>query len=171
MQKKETGYIEAIFTKESKQKIIDWATFLKEEDLFSASINGKVEGGDVTDTLHLTLFYGFDEKLLNQDEMLKYINTIKLNNIQIEGVGTFPVPDYGCKVLFLKVKDEKNIIKNIHKDLKKFPHYIEHQKLEYKPHITIAYVKNTFDSRAIIYNESKSLLIEKIMHSSKEFSK
>lgn len=166
-EERQIGYIEAVFQEDEKQKVVDWVNSIKKEDLFTAIINGKVEGGNIANKLHLTLYYGFNEYLLNKDDLFHYIESMIPKTVDIIGLGTFPIKGYDCKVLFLKVSDTENILRKIHNDLGKYSHFVEYQQEEYVPHISIAYVKKDFDLNSLIYGGPKRLSIKEILYHSK----
>lgn len=167
MKKQKIGYIDAIFDEKTKKEIESWSMIVRDEDLYTISNENKKDGGNITDKLHLTLFYGFDENLLNMDEVLKFIDNIKLDIVKINGLGTFPVTGHNCKILFLKVDDDEDIIKNIHEELKKFPYFSEYQKLKFIPHIAIAFIRNDLNTNALVYSNPSTLSVKKISYHSK----
>ena len=167
MNKQKIGYITANLTDKEKKEIINWAKMIQDKDLYVISKNGKTDGGNVTDDLHLTLFYGFNETLINKDDIEDFVYNINLKNIEIEKVGVFFPMDQEYKVLYLSVKDEGGSIKKYHEGLKKFPHFVEFQKFEYVPHITIAFVKKDFNTSRITYNGPQFLRVKKITYHSK----
>ena len=65
--KENIGYVAIEFDEASKQKVANWASHIGRSDLVTATIDGKIKGGDVTDELHLTIFYGLDENALDQN--------------------------------------------------------------------------------------------------------
>lgn len=161
MEPKKIGYVEVQFTPETHQQVVAWAHTIKNEDLVTATIDGKTEGGNVTDKLHLTLFYGFDDERLDKDKLSEFINQIKLKDFKVSGLGIFPVKEYDCYVLYLRVEDNDNELKKIYMGLKEFSHFSEYQKFEYTPHITVAYVKKDFNLDAIKQNLPKILYVHK----------
>jgi len=168
MENKEIGYVEVVLTEKSKQKVVDFSRIIKDEDLFTAKINGKIEGGNLTEKSHLTLFFGLNDKLVNKEKLLEYINSIKLESIMIEAIDMFPVKEYNCKILYLRVKDDNFLIKNISNNFKNFPYFIESQPAEFIPHITIAYVKNNFDPTELSNNFPTTLYLERIVYKIKK---
>lgn len=150
MQNRKTGYVALTFTEDAKQKIVEWSKQF-DKSFFSAVVDGKTEGGNVTDKLHLTLFYGFDEAQLDKSGFVKYLDALDIKSLSIEGIGTFPVPQYGAKVLFLRVKDD-GVLNDIHEKLKTYPHFDEYQKHGFTLHITIGFVRDTFDESSITYD-------------------
>ncbi len=167
MNEQKIGYITINFADKEKKEITNWSKVIQNKDLYFISKDGKIDGGNVTDDLHLTLFYGFNEKLINKDKFRDFIDNINLENIEINKVDVFFPVGQEYKVLYFSIKDKGDIIKKYHEKLKKFPHYVEFQKFEYVPHITIAFVKKDFDVSKIFYNGPQFLHVKKAIYHSK----
>ncbi|MBP6945572.1 2'-5' RNA ligase family protein [Patescibacteria group bacterium] len=165
MQDQKTGYVALTFAEDVKQRIIQWSKQF-DESFFSAVVDGKTEGGNVTNKLHLTLFYGFNEEQFDKAELLGFLTGLKLDPLSIEGVGTFPVPQYNAKVLFLRVKDDGKL-KEAHEKLKTYPFFEEYQKYGFTPHITIGFVRDTFDESSITYDGPSTLPVANVVYYSK----
>lgn len=167
MNKQNIGYITVSFLEKEKIEIINWSKIISDKDLYFAKKDGKIDGGNVTDDLHLTLFYGFDEDKINKNDIKKIMDSINFESIEIEDVGFFSLPDQEYKVLYLAVKDKKNRIKKYHEELKILPHFVEYQKFKFTPHIAIAFVKKESDETMVTYNGPRFLRIKKIAYYSK----
>jgi 2'-5' RNA ligase len=165
---KKIGYIEVILLEKSKQEIVNFSRTIRDEDLFTAKINGKIEGGNLTEKSHLTLFFGLNDKLVDKEKLLQYISSLKIESIMIEAIDMFPVNGYDCKILYLKVWDDNSLIKNINDNFKEFPYFTESQPAEFIPHITIAYVKNNFEITKLSNNFPKILYVERIVYKIKK---
>jgi|SRR3989344_411967 len=161
---KSIGYITANFSEKEKEEIIRWSKSIKDKDLHLTLVDGKIEGGNVTGDLHLTLFYGLDENKINQRELKDFLGTIDLGILDIGEMDVFSLPDQEYKVLYLPVKDTRGSINRCRERLKELSYFTEYQKFEFKPHITIAFVKSEFDMHDINYTGPKVLHVEKITH-------
>ena len=75
MNKQNIGYITANFLEKEKIEIINWSKIINNKDLYFAKKDGKIDGGNVTDDLHLTLFYGLDEDKINKNYIEIYTPT------------------------------------------------------------------------------------------------
>lgn len=164
MHDKKKGYAAIQFTSETKQEIIKWSRVLKEKDLVTTTINGKTKEGLMVDKLHLTLLYGLDDEIIDTNKLTKFLKEIKLTEIKVDGVGFFPVKEYDYRIAYLKIKDEKNELKKINENLKKFPMFSEHKKSDYTPHVTIAYVKKDFSLDVLMQKIPKILYIHDIQY-------
>src|SRR5680860_894229 len=149
MNKQNIGYITASFPEKEKMEIINWSKIINDKDLYFTKKDGKIDGGNVTDDLHLTLFYGFDEDKINKNDIKKIIDSINFKSIEIEDVSIFSLPDQEYKVLYLAVKDKEGRIKEYHEELKTLPHFVEYQKFKFTPHIAIAFLKKEFDETIV----------------------
>ncbi len=161
------GYVAIEFEEASKQAVADWVSQISESDLVTATINGKIEGGNVTNRLHLTLLYGLDENALVQDELSDFIIALPKPIVRVIGIGTFPQEVFACKTLYLEVSDDSGELQATHERLKNFPYFSKYQKHEYKPHITIAYVATRFDTNSLTNDFPGSLSVKAITHFSK----
>ncbi len=166
--KENTGYVAIEFDEVSKQKIANWASQIGGNDLVTATIDGKIEGGNVTEKPHLTLFYGLDEDALDQKVLSDFVVTLPNPMVHITGVGTFPQNTFACKVIYLEVSDELGELKSVHEHLKSFPHFSKYQKYDYKPHITIAYVTTGFDVSSLTNDFPRNLFVRAITHFKKD---
>lgn len=161
------GYITAEFSEEFKKMIKEWSLTIPKEEIVTAEINGKKEGGNVTDDLHLTLFYGFDDEKINKEDLIGFINNNTIKKLSIGKLGFFPVPQYKCNILYLKI-DNENILEKMHDSLKKFPYFEKFQNNKFVPHITIAYIKDSFDISSIkLPLEINKVSIKEFMYHSK----
>jgi 2'-5' RNA ligase len=167
MNKQNIGYITANFLEKEKIEIINWSKIINNKDLYFAKKDGKIDGGNVTDDLHLTLFYGFDEDKINKNYIEKIINNVNLGSIEIGGMSTFSFPGQEYKVLYLAIKDNEGRIKECHEELKNLPHFAEYQKFKFTPHVAIAFLKKEFDETIVTYNGPRFLHIKKIVYHSK----
>lgn len=103
-------------------------------------------------TPHITLLYGF---LKPAYEYKKQIETVlkgwDIGSVQISSIGYFPSPyleePYSCIVAHLKVTQE---LMEGHQRCQLLPHVDTYP--EFKPHITIAYVKDDSDIRTEVIN-------------------
>ncbi len=164
---KNVSYITAEFFEKEKEKITRWSkSAIKGSELWKILGNGKV-GGYATDDLHLTLFYGFDEDRINIADIQKWISAVELENLEIEGVGSFALPTQEYKIIYLAIRDENGKIKKLNKKLEKFPYFPKYLKSKFIPHITIAYVKKEFDEDTVIYSGPKVLNVRKIVYHTK----
>jgi len=156
------GYVAVTISPEAVKALADWSIkAIPEENLFWSEVNGKKEGGNVIDDAHLTLFFGLNDELINKKEIEELIKTLSLSELEIVGVKAFPVPQIKCKILYFIVNDDKGLLQRIHDEFLKMPHYEEDQK-PFKPHITIAYVKESFNEKGIEYNGLNKVTIKGI---------
>ncbi len=141
--KEKIGYVMLDFLDRDKQKVKNYfKDFIDEKYYFYAKVNGKNKGGLVLDEMHLTLFYGLDDKKFNE----KVLDEIKINDIKLGKLELFYIKEFQCNALVLKINDKKQELKAIHNILGEFDVLREkNNKFKFNPHITIAYVKKGFE--------------------------
>lgn len=104
------------------------------DDIYIESKDGEPHG--LSKYPHLTLLYGLHEGV-SSDDIWSVIGEIKTPiNITINGIDIFQNEEYD--VLKLNVQ-KTNILQSLHNKLLKFPNSNEFD--DYKPHITISYLK------------------------------
>lgn len=161
-----TGYAAVEFDEASQKHVMDWSMQLKSSDLVTANINGKIKGGNVTEKLHLTIFYGFDEDNLDQSNLVALITKLDIPTVNIVGIGMFPAKEFDCNVLYFSVSDESGKLQSAFERLKGFPHFANHQNINFKPHITIAYVTKDFNPNLLSNEYPRQLKVKQIVHHS-----
>ncbi|MDD4878306.1 MAG: hypothetical protein PHO02_04700 [Candidatus Nanoarchaeia archaeon] len=115
----------------------------KEEDFFYSDVIDYIKG-DVSSKMHLTLFYGLIDKEINKNKLNENIRKIKLNNLELGKVFFISGYKNQYKLLCLKVLDKNKELKKVHDTFKKFPYEINVQHKNFKPHLTLAYLKPNF---------------------------
>lgn len=168
LNKSKIGYVSADLVPETIQSLTEWSNkYIPQKSLFTMEMGGKVEGGNVMDDAHLTLFFGIDEQNLDHKKLQDYLSSLDVKTLKIECVNTFETPQQGCKIIYLKVSNQKNKLSSIHNDILKFPHFKELQNLNFVPHITIAFVKEEFDERSIPLDNISELNVRGIFYHTK----
>ncbi len=150
MNTKNLSYISLEFSEEQKKKISIWAK----------EFIGEVEE-NVTDDLHLTVFYGLNDDLLDDEKLNDVLSHNTISDVVIGKVETFSLPSQSYKVVYFSIENTEKI-KNLHEKLKEFPYFEEYQKLIYTPHITIAFVNKDFDTSKLSYTGSKIFSVKKV---------
>ena len=163
------GYVYAELAREDKENISHWAIgSLKEDDLAFAYVNGETKGGMVVNDLHLTLSFGFDHEQLDIAQLRKYVERTRACPLKVAGVGMFPIEEYDCNALVLFISDDGSALKKIHDDLSLFEHVKNQRAFDYRPHLSIAYVRKDFDIQNIKYTDPNPLRIESISYKLKD---
>ena len=117
-----------------------------------------IDGLVINKVGHITILYGLLESALKWE---KYVRQVlkgwSVASIEIEDVGFFesPMPDepYYCIVAFVKVTDK---LLEGKQRLELLPHI--NTFTEYKPHVTLAYVKKDEKARDFVIEYFESLL-------------
>lgn len=100
---------------------------------------------------HVTLLYGLHDGV-QLDDVKKIFSDIKKIDIEIEGIDIFKSNNYDVVKFNIKPTD---ILIDINKRLKKYPHTNDYPN--YKPHVTIAYVKKGMGKKYINNNYKYSI--------------
>jgi 2'-5' RNA ligase len=137
------SYVEITFNDEEVKSFKELVnTVCKPEDFYRSDTIARING-DVTDKLHLTIFYGLIDQQINENEIKKHIATFDIKSIKLAK----PFLKTGFKslykVLMIEVLDEENILLDSHNSLKQFAH-METQQV-FLPHITLAYVQPEYE--------------------------
>lgn len=136
------GYIAAYLDEKSLKDLYAFSKKIDKQDLVMAVIDGKKHGGIVSKKAHLTLFFGFEFSKENISKLKNYLPKIKLHNLKCIGIDYFDIPNFNCKLFYLKIKPTKKIIK-VNNDLSKLLGKAN-QYNKFIPHISLAYVKKDF---------------------------
>lgn len=145
MNQKNTGYVAFKFKEESIKKLNIFASQIGSENFFYKKIEGVIEGGNVANKAHLTLFYGLNDLTVNKNEIKKILSQIFIDKVYVEKLGLFEIKEFGCKALILKVIDKEGKMKKTNDNLGMLETVTGLQKFDFIPHITIAYVKKEYE--------------------------
>jgi len=144
--KQTKGYVAAYLTEESKVNLHEWAEKnIPDDVLFYANMDGKIEGGNVTNKAHITLFFGFNNDLVDKDTLNQYLNTLNIKEVKPSRINVFSTPYSECNILIIEIHDEDKTLLSIHNILKRFPHFEEDLESKFISHITVAFIKADFD--------------------------
>lgn len=158
------GYVAIEFDDYHQQQVINWSRQIKTDDLVTANINGKIKGGNVTEKLHLTLFYGLDEDRMDQVALTNLIKQLNILSVDVVDIGMFPAKEFDCSVLHFCVADGSGELQLAFEQFKELPHFDNHQNLNFRPHITIAYVTKNFNSTILSNEYPKKLKVKQVTH-------
>jgi 2'-5' RNA ligase len=116
----------------------------------------------IEDEPHLTLLYGLHKEVKDED-IKKIVDTINKKDIEIvgEGIDIFENKDYDV----VKISVKSDYLNELNKEFSKLPYTTDYP--DYKPHITICYVKSgtgkkyidkdfkqKFESDNVVYSKS-----------------
>ncbi len=112
------------------------------EDIFHGDENGDPRG--IQENPHVTILYGLHDDVTEEQVKSVFDNFDGDINIEIDGVGIFENKDFDV-VKFNVVPDGS--LQYLHDELSKFPN--SDQFTDYKPHITLAYIKKGLGKKYI----------------------
>lgn len=145
MNQKNTGYVAIKFKEKSIIKLNIFASQIGSDNFFYKKLEGEIEGGNVANKAHLTLFYGLNDLTVDKNEIKKILSQISIDKVYVEKLSLFEIKKFGCKALILKVIDEEGKMKKTNDSLGMFETVTDLQKFNFIPHITIAYVKKEYE--------------------------
>ncbi len=141
---KRHAYVEVIFDKEASDYFSGIVSeIVNKDELYYSPIVERIQG-DVTDGLHSTLFFGLDESEFDNPELKKYLEGVTIDKIKLGKLMLFRGYQGLYRILNIEVLDEDNKLFEIFERLKLFKYNPEVIHYEFKPHITLAYVKPSY---------------------------
>jgi len=159
------GYIEATFSRKDLLTFASLVTDLCTRDDFYYSNVVDYIRGDVSSKLHITIFYGLINEDIHTYALRKDVRNITLKTLKLGKL--FLVPGYKkmYKILCLEVLDKDNRLKHIHEHFKsyKFNQSVQHKK--FMPHLTLAYVKPSFELKQHIRLFQKTIRVKQWRYS------
>lgn len=158
-----TAYIKANFAKAA----IDNFTILVEGKLdktflYKSPVINYING-IVTENLHLTLFFGLKPLEVSNPELFDFIEESNISEISLGEIATFEGYKGLYKVLVMKVIDLDGNLNQFYNNVQdRFEVDKEVMNSSFKPHLTLAYVKNEFELKNFEIHLPKSLRVNSI---------
>ncbi len=163
--KPKIGYVVAILSQAARESLGSWVrATIPDEALFTTEINGVLEGGNVAQKSHLTLFFGINGDVVDRRTVEGLLNSIIVPDLKVKGIDSFKIPNVPCKILHLTIDDSDGQLRAVHDLFSTLPHLEDKQEPDYVPHITLAYVKNSFNEHLIKYNGLNKLKVQEIAY-------
>jgi len=141
---KNLGYVEAKideFSIKTFHRLI--LKICHKNDFYKSDVIDYING-DVTNKLHLTLFYGCNVTGVKLKQLKNYVRNIKLSKLNLGRL--FLIPGYKnlYQVLCVEVIDGNNELKNTSNNISNFGYdsSVVHDK--FTPHLTLAYVNSNY---------------------------
>lgn len=166
--KPKVGYVAAILSQEARELLDAWVRkIIPDKALFTAEINGVLEGGNVARKAHLTLFFGIDDDVIKKRVVKKLIDSIVVPELKVREINSFKISNIPCKILHLVVDDSDGKLQAIHNLLSTLPHFADKQEPNFVPHITLAYVKDSFDEHSLRCDNLGKLKVKEVVYQMK----
>lgn len=137
------GYIAAKFENKeiiAFQKLVK--KICKQDGFYYSDVVDYIKG-DVTEDLHLTIFYGLIDNKIDKVKLNRYIRGINPKTLKLEKCILVPGYKDLYQSLRIGVLDKDKNLQTISDSFKKFA-YEKSVQLEFEPHLTLAYVKPDF---------------------------
>lgn len=137
------SYVEILFNQDEIKSFKEVVNKVcKPEDFYYSDTISRISG-DVSDKLHLTLFYGLIDQQINAKEMSNHLGTLSFKTVKL-GKPFLKIGYKGLyKILMIEVLDEDGQLAAAHESLKQFAHMETSQV--FLPHITLAYVNADYE--------------------------
>lgn len=159
---KDHAFVEIVFSAQDKQYFKNLVNKLvKKESLYDSPIAEHIRG-DMTDTLHCTLFFGLQPEAIHDSELLSLLQNSGLEKISLGDFFFFEGYENLYRVLCLEVKDEDHKLLELSKKIEGFVKGKEIKEKEFKPHLTLAYVNKEYKLPGNLEEIRKELDIEDI---------
>lgn len=138
---KQFAYVELLFyenTKKYFKKVV--REIVPNHELYYSDVISRI-CGDVTDKLHFTVFYGLDKSALKNRDLKELVKKIRIKELKMKKLVLFEGYQMLYKVLCVEVDEEDKNLFLLSRRILDFEHDTELEKREFKPHITLAYVR------------------------------
>lgn len=123
--------------------------FLKEiipENMFYSSPVADHIRGNMTKTLHCTIFFGLNEKAVSNIELKKILNENQIKQIELGQLSYINGYENLYKVLIINILDRDSKLNSLYNKIEDFAlkEDPDFRVREFKPHLTLAYVQNAY---------------------------
>lgn len=140
----EYGYVSVLFSKRDVRCFRRVVKQICKQDNFYYSDVVDYIKGDVSLDLHLTLFYGLVDQKIDKFKLNEHIKKIDLKSIKLGNIFLKSGYKNLYQILCIEVLDDNGGLKCLSDSFEVFDHEKSVQ-LEFKPHLTIAYVRPNFN--------------------------
>lgn len=141
------GYTTVTFSEEDVKKLGKIVrSICHKDDFYYSDIIDYIKG-DVTSDLHLTLLYGIKSDRVNKEEINGFIKGIRLDSVKLGEVTIAEGYKHLYKMVRVKIIDADHKLGSIRDSFKKFEYEESVQYDTFEPHLTLAYVKPSFELR------------------------
>jgi 2'-5' RNA ligase len=140
-------FVELKFSQDTV-KIFD--KFLKEiipENMLYYSPVAEHIRGNMSKTLHCTIFFGLNEQAIANVELKKILNENQIKLIELGELSYINGYENLYKVLIINILDRDGKLNSLHNKIEDFAlrEDTDFKVREFKPHLTLAYVQNEFE--------------------------
>ncbi len=140
MVERDYGYIAATFSDKDKEPFQRLTEELCKEGDFYRSESVDYINGDVSSDLHLTIFYGLVDEIVDKDKLKAHVENLHLDKLKLGDLFLRQAPEGNYQILWVMVADEDNKLKDAAECSRDFEHE-DSVQLEFMPHLTLAYVR------------------------------
>jgi 2'-5' RNA ligase len=159
------GFVEIRFSREIKEqftKIVN--DLIPAELLYNSPFVSHIKG-NMGKTLHCTLFFGLDTRLLNDPELLEILSEFNVEQLELGDLFFLNGYQNLYRILCIEVLDKDNKLQNISDKIQNFAR-TNGKRYEFRPHLTLAYVTNDFHLPGELPEFPKTIAVAEVKASS-----
>lgn len=140
------AFVELKFNKETIELLDNFLKKIIPEDMLYYSPVVEHIRGNMSKTLHCTIFFGLNEDAVTNTELKDILNN-KVNEIYLGELSYINGYENLYKVLVVNVSDSDKELITLHNKIEDFAlkENPDFNTREFKPHLTLAYVKNEYE--------------------------
>lgn len=157
-------FVQAVFSEETRntfKQILE--QIAKPEDLYhSPDPKGAHIQGDMTDKLHMTIYYGLPREAKFNDDLRVAIKENYVDDLKLGEFYFIPGFQDLYKVLCIRVKDEDGKLKDFCEAVSYFA-WEDRYTERFDPHLTLAYVTNEYELPANLPNIPEEIEVDNII--------
>ncbi len=141
------AFVELKFSREIIEMFDNFLKKIIPEDMLYYSPVVEHIRGNMSKTLHCTIFFGLNEDAVKNTELKDILNNNKIDKIQLGELSYINGYENLYKVLVANVLDQDKELITLHNKIEDFAlkESSDFKTREFKPHLTLAYVKNEYE--------------------------
>lgn len=163
MTERDYAYVATQFDQKSIEPFVDLTSqIVKPSDLYVSDKVSYVKG-DVSNLLHMTVFYGLIDGEIDLDKINSHCKSFKSINLKLGEISI--KNDYSglCQIIWINVLDANNELFKISETFKNF-RYDKSVQLGFVPHLTLAYVKSDYKLPIVIPSYPKEIAVSELKY-------
>lgn len=140
------AFVELTFSQETKSIFDTFTKSIVPEDMFYSSPVTPHIKGNMTKVLHTTIFFGLRPSLVQNSYLKEILHKAEIKQIKLGSLAFIDGYQGLYKVLVIEIDDSDQKLVLLNKNISEFALGINRgpAKREFRPHLTLAYVKNEY---------------------------
>lgn len=115
---------------------------VNQSDFYKSPVMEHING-DVTSRAHITLYFGLNPNVVNNQKLIDLINNSSINELELGDYALMNGYQDLYKILIVEVMDNDSKLSNLVNQIQEFDN--NEKKYVFKPHITLAYVNYDYE--------------------------